>query len=70
MKKSPTENKKYEKHDFQILFKDSPEGYWVNNSRMLIEGTFVRFVVFKDETYNRDEFYPVENIHRIQRIPI
>ena len=63
---SPTGEKR-EKHNFQILFKDSPEGYWIDNARMLIEGAFVRFVVLKDDTYSHDEFYPTQHIHRIKR---
>lgn len=68
MQKSPTGGRQ-EKHDFQILFKDSPEAYWVGNARMLIEGDFVRFVVFKEDVYDHDEFYPTIHIHRIKRIP-
>ena len=64
--KSPT-GTKLGKHSFQILFKDSPEAYWVENARMLIEGDFVRFVVFEKDIYSHDEFYPTQHIHRIKR---
>jgi len=66
MKKSPTGTKN-QKHNFQILFKDSPEDFWVDNARMLIEGTFVRFIVFENDEYSHDQFYPVMHIHRIKR---
>jgi len=58
---------KCNKQNFQILFKDSPEAFWIDNARMIIEGAFVRFIVFKGEEYSHDEFYPTEHVHRIKR---
>jgi hypothetical protein len=67
--KSPSGDTPGSKFNFQILFKDSPEAFWVKNARFLIEGSFVRFVVFNKEEYSHDEFYPTMHIHRIKRIP-
>lgn len=55
------------KHDYEILFKDSPEYFEVKNSRMIQEGNLIRFVCFDGEIYIGDTFFPIQNIHRIKR---
>lgn len=56
------------KSDFELLFKDSPEYFGVKNARMLVEGPFVRFIKFDENNIMiADEWYPIENIHRIKR---
>jgi len=47
MKPSPTGTEEG-KVDIQILFKDSPEAFWIKNCRMVIEGRMVRLIVFKE----------------------
>lgn len=55
------------KRDYEILFKDSPEYFWVANARMLFEGPMVRFICFNpDDTPKDDQWYPLANIHRIK----
>ena len=55
---------------YQILFKDSPEYFYVESHivRFLIEGPLIRFICFdKKGNYKKDEWYPVANIHRIKK---
>lgn len=55
------------KHDYQILFKDSPEYFLVPNSRMIQEDKFVSFVCFDDnDNYKERQWYPISNIYRIK----
>lgn len=61
--------KAMKKTDFEILFKDSPEYYSVLNAKMIIEGSFVRFLCFIENTFSHDEWYPVQHIHRIKGYP-
>lgn len=55
------------KSDFEILFKDSPEYFLIENAKMLIEGPLVRFLSFKKDEIYSDTWYPLENIFRIKR---
>ena len=57
------------KHNFELLFKDSPEYFIVKNARMIFEGPAVRFIIFDKDVWVRDEYYPVANIHRIKVTP-
>ncbi len=60
-------DKTKEKHDYEILFKDSPEYFGVKNARMLYEGPMVRFICFdENDKPKEDHWYPVCNIHRIK----
>lgn len=65
------ERKASEKHDYEILFKDSAEYFSVRNAKMIQEGQFVRFISFQSLLPNaplEEEFwYPIINIHRIKR---
>lgn len=54
------------KHDYEILFKDSPEYFVVRNAKMIVEGSFVRFFCFVGDTYQESHWYPIQNIHRIK----
>jgi hypothetical protein len=55
------------KRDFEILFKDSPEYFAVLNAKMIFEGKkFVRFLIFEGDVLIAEEFYPIQNIHRIK----
>jgi len=61
-------DKTFEKSDFEILFKDSPEYFGIKNARILQEGAFVRFICFdKDDLFKCDIWHPIANIHRIKR---
>lgn len=55
------------KHDYEILFKDSPEYFVVKNAKMIQEGLMIRFIQF-DENDNpvSEESYPIFHIHRIK----
>ena len=62
------DDKTFEKSDFEILFKDSPEYFGIKNARMLQEGLFVRFICFdKDNKFKCDIWHPIASIHRIKR---
>ena len=56
------------KHEYQILFKDSPEYFLIHNARMVQEGAFVRFMLFDGDIWKEDHFYPIANIHRIKML--
>lgn len=58
----------WRKSDFEILFKDSPECFGVENARMFQECALIRFVTFDGDKPKDDVFFPIENIHRIKRI--
>jgi len=67
---SPTESKRRGRHDYQILFKDSSDGFWVENARMVFSvNGWVMFLVFDGDEWTHNEYYPTENIQRIKRIP-
>lgn len=53
------------KHDYEILFKDSPEYFVGKNAKMIQEGLMIRFIQF-DENDNlaSEESYPIFHIHR------
>ena len=53
--------------DFEILFKDSPEYFYVKGARMIQEGALIRFICFKDGNFDCDHWYPIVNIHRIKK---
>jgi hypothetical protein len=55
------------KHDYEILFKDSPEYFAVLNAKMMQEGSLIRFICFVDDKLSHEEWYPIQNIHRIKR---
>ena len=59
--------KKNKVSDFEILFKDSPEYFYVSNARMFQEGKLIRFIVFENEKFKEEHWYPISNIHRIKR---
>ena len=57
-----------QKHDYEILFNDSPEYFAVENAKIVFEGNMVRFICFsEDNTPKWDEWYPLCRIHRIRR---
>ncbi len=62
----------FKKNDFEILFRDSSEYFAVENAKMIVEGSFVRFVCFdsKEELakFIHDIYYPVDLIYRIKRL--
>lgn len=58
----------WRKSDFEILFRDSPEYFGVENARMFQEGAFVRFCTFDGDKPKDDVFFPIANIHRIKRV--
>jgi hypothetical protein len=58
------------KSDFEILFKDSPEYYGVQNARIILAvNGWVVFHVFDSDTYLRQEMYPTQHIQRIKMLP-
>jgi hypothetical protein len=71
MAMSQPERKATEKHDYEILFKDSAEYFAVKNAKMIQEGAFVRFITFDcklpSARLEEDHWYPIVNIHRIKR---
>lgn len=58
-----------DKHDYQLLFKDSPEYYWVPNSRLIINADVALFLVFKEDTLVEQQFYPWQHIQRVKQLP-
>jgi hypothetical protein len=56
----------HRKSDFEILFKDSPEHFGVENARMILAPGWVVFHVFEGDKYLRQEMYPTQHIHRIK----
>ena len=58
------------KSDFEILFKDSPDYFGVQNARMILAvNGWVVFHVFDGDKYLRQEMYPTQHIHRIKILP-
>jgi hypothetical protein len=56
------------KYNYELLFHDSPEYFYVNNARMMQEKDLIRFICFDDQSkYLFDMWFPVINIHRIKR---
>lgn len=57
------------KYDYQILFKDSPDYFGVENARIILAvNGWVVFHVFDGDTYKEQVFYPTANIHRIKQL--
>lgn len=59
--------KQLEKHDYEIMFNDSPEYFAVKNAKFFQEQAFVRFVCFDGDNYAEDVWFPISKIHRIKR---
>lgn len=56
------------KHDYEIMFLDSPEYFVVTNAKMIQEMGFVRFICFDaDDNYKEDVWYPYAKIYRVKR---
>jgi hypothetical protein len=59
------------KRNFQILFRDSSEYFYIVNARMFTEGPLVRFVLFNDQDEMlEDVYYPLCNVYRIKTYKI
>jgi len=57
------------KRNFEILFRDSSEKFFVFNARMFNEAGLIRFICFNDdETYKECIYYPLINIYRIKEL--
>lgn len=57
------------KRDFEILFRDSSEKFFIFNARLFCEAGFARFIIFnEDETYKECVYYPMVNIYRVKEI--
>jgi hypothetical protein len=58
----------YLKADFEILFKDSPDYFLVENAKMLQEDNLIRFIGFDENNKLKEEtWFPINNIFRIKR---
>lgn len=66
---SKAKENQMKKADFEILFKDSPDYYVVQNAKMIFESQMVRFICFDGDKFKGDEWYPMVNIQRIKRYP-
>lgn len=64
---SKAKERQLQKHDYEIMFNDSPEYFLVENAKMFTEGAFVRFICFEGDAYKEEYFYPLMKIHRIKR---
>lgn len=61
-------SKAMQKADFEIMFNDSPDYFFVKNAKMIQEGMLIRFICFDENNkFLHDEWYPVFKIHRIKR---
>jgi hypothetical protein len=71
MSNSKAQFKATEKFDYEILFKDSPEYFVVQNAKMIPEGKLVRFICFDSALptalLKEEVWYPINNIFRIKR---
>ena len=55
------------KHDYEIMFNDSPEYFVVKNAKMMQEQSFVKFISFDgSDKYKETHWYPISKIHRIK----
>jgi len=55
------------KHDFEVMFNDSPEYFLVKNAKMIFEQGMIRFICFDKDEFKHNEWYPMSNISRIKR---
>lgn len=56
------------KHDYEIMFLDSPEYFVVTNCKMIQEYKLVKFICFDENNkYKEEVWYPYEKIHRIKK---
>lgn len=56
------------KRNFQILFRDSSEYFFIKNARLFNESNFARFEVFEEDTWKETIYYPLCNIFRIKTV--
>ena len=56
------------KSDFEVLFKDSPDYFLVENAKIMFEQGMVRFICFTEaDNWKEEVWYPMCNIYRIKR---
>lgn len=61
-------DKRNEKHDYEIMFLDSPEYFVVTNAKMIQEFGMLRFICFDEkDKWKEDVWYPYAKIHRVKR---
>ena len=61
-------DRRNEKHDYEIMFLDSPEYFVVTNAKMIQEYGMLRFICFNaEDKYKEDIWYPYSKVHRVKR---
>lgn len=64
---SKAKQKQMEKSDFEVLFKNSPDYFVVQNAKLIFEENAARFVCFDGDVFKEDVWFPYVNVHRIKR---
>ena len=64
---SRAKQKQMEKSDFEVLFKNSPDYFVVQNAKLIFEESAARFICFDGDVFKEDVWFPYVNVHRIKR---
>jgi Zn finger protein HypA/HybF involved in hydrogenase expression len=67
LKKLKAKSNMMKKHNFEIMFNDSPEYFLVERAKMIFEKNMVRFICFDtDNSFKCNEWFPMCNVSRIK----
>lgn len=54
-------------YDYELMFRDSPEYYCIENAKMFQEGAMITFMRYEQDELVEQVWFPLSNIYRVKR---